>query len=400
MLFLGTTGGEICLFSIGSQIYRATMPISSNGLLSMALCGDYIFVGSGDGKVKKLGIADGKWNLTHEAQLDSKIMSLAVSNDKKELIAGTIGGKLYRVLENDLSFLIHTDAHTGCINDLHFSPKRSDQFVSIDENGCAKIWDLSEYKAVFTGRAGGVNSGTSCCVSLDDDTIVTGWRDGFIRCFDRNTQQVMWEVANAHRGAITSIYVDANYILSGGADGAVRVWARVNRKLLIQFNDQKKDIVSLFPDLNKPHLVHSCSMDRTISTYDLKQEKRVNGHQTANGALYGMSQRKDNELELVSCGQGAPIFFWDCDEAKPVAQIDYPYKVLSIQVSPSGRLLAFGTETNEVFIYSIQGQNQIQFIAKGLGHSGPVTKLKWTPDEKQIISVSSDSSISVWNFYG
>ena len=46
----------------------------------------------------------------------------------------------------------------------------------------------------------------------------------------------MWEVANAHRGAITSIYVDANYILSGGADGAVRVWARVNRKLLIQFN--------------------------------------------------------------------------------------------------------------------------------------------------------------------
>ena len=102
------------------------MPISSNGLLSMALCGDHIFVGSGDGKVKKLGIADGKWNLTHEAQLDSKIMSLAVSGDKKELIAGTIGGKLYRVLENDISFLIHTDAHTGCINDLHFSPKRSD----------------------------------------------------------------------------------------------------------------------------------------------------------------------------------------------------------------------------------------------------------------------------------
>jgi hypothetical protein len=33
--------------------------------------------------------------------------------------------------------------------------------------------------------------------------------------------------------------------------------------------------VSLFPDVNKPHLIHSCSMDRTISTYDLKQEKRL-----------------------------------------------------------------------------------------------------------------------------
>ena len=92
-------------------------------------------------------------------------------------------------------------------------------------------------------------------------------------------------------------------------------------------------------------------MDRTISTYDLKMEKRMNGHQTQNGALYGMTQRKDNEFELVSCGQGAPIYFWDCDEQLPVAQIDYPYKVLTIQVSPSGRFVAFGTETNEVFIY-------------------------------------------------
>ena len=83
-----------------------------------------------------------------------------------------------------------------------------------------------------------------------------------------------------------------------------------------------------------------------------------------------------------------------------MSQIDYPYKVLCIQVSPTGRLVAFGTETNEVFIYSLLGQNIVNFVAKGLGHSGPVTKLKWTPDEKQVISVSSDSSISVWNFYG
>ena len=55
-------------------------------------------------------------------------------------------------------------------------------------------------------------------------------------------------------------------------------------------------------------------MDRSVSTYDLKLEKRINGHSTTNGALYGMTQRKDNEHELVTCGQGAPIYFWDCDE--------------------------------------------------------------------------------------
>jgi WD40 repeat protein len=118
-------------------------------------------------------------------------------------------------LVDDLSYLLHTDAHNGGINDLNFSPKRSDQFASIDENGCTKIWDLSEYKSIFTGVTGKQSSGTSCCIALDDDTIIAGWRDGFIRCFDRS-QNILWEVANAHRGAITSIYADANYILSGG----------------------------------------------------------------------------------------------------------------------------------------------------------------------------------------
>ncbi len=120
---LGTTGGEVCIFSVYSRIYRATMPISSNGLMALAMVDDYIFVGGGDGKVKKLNIASGKWTLTHEAQLDSKIVSISVSADKKELIVGSIGGKLYRMLLADLSFMLHTDAHTGSINDLVFGAR-------------------------------------------------------------------------------------------------------------------------------------------------------------------------------------------------------------------------------------------------------------------------------------
>jgi len=64
---LGTTGGEVCIFSIASRIYRSTMPISSNGLMALAVVNDNIYVGGGDGKVKKLSISTGRWSLTHEA---------------------------------------------------------------------------------------------------------------------------------------------------------------------------------------------------------------------------------------------------------------------------------------------------------------------------------------------
>ena len=105
-----------------------------------------------------------------------------------------------------------------------------------------------------------------------------------------------------------------------------------------------------------------------------------------------MTQRKDNELELITSGQGAPIYFWDWDEINPVGEILYPYKVLTLDISPSGRFLAFGIETNELYIYSINGTNNFEILTKGVGHSGPITKLKWTPDEKQILSMIQNNS--------
>ena len=39
--------------------------------------------------------------------------------------------------------------------------------------------------------------------------VLVGYTDGFLRCFDtiENKCQI-WEIAKAHRGAITAIYAD------------------------------------------------------------------------------------------------------------------------------------------------------------------------------------------------
>jgi len=236
LLLTGTTSGEVCIFSVYNSIYRASMPVSSNGIHCAALGADHLYVGGGDGKIKKINLAAGQWTLSHEAQLDSKVMNINLSNDEKEMIVGTISGKMYRVLTGDLSFMLHSDAHSACINDVSFG-QDPNIFAAIDESGALKVWDLSEYKCQVTMMPSKVTGGVSCCIAKDDQCIITGWRDGFLRCFDMNKRAQMWEVANAHRGAITSIYADSNYILTGGQDGAVRVWQRQSRKLLTQFND-------------------------------------------------------------------------------------------------------------------------------------------------------------------
>ena len=61
MLLVGTGSGEICIFDVASCIYRASMPVSSNGLLCGAVEGDNLYVGGGDGKLKKLSMQNGQW---------------------------------------------------------------------------------------------------------------------------------------------------------------------------------------------------------------------------------------------------------------------------------------------------------------------------------------------------
>ena len=195
---------------------------------------NFLFIGGGDGRVKKLDLISGKWNLIHEAQFEGKVTSLSLSTDQKELVAGTSTDRIYRLLTTDLSYLVHTEAHDGSVNDISFGSTRSDQFCCIDSAGACKIWDSSEYKCVFNIKHPKLSPGRSCAI-LNDNTVMTGWDDGFVRCYEPSQGGPFWEITNAHKGPVTTVYGDKNYLLTGGAEGAERVWARTTRQLLIQF---------------------------------------------------------------------------------------------------------------------------------------------------------------------
>jgi WD40 repeat protein len=55
-----------------------------------------------------------------------------------------------------------------------------------------------------------------------------------------------------------------------------------------------------------------------------------------------------------------------------------------------------GSEIGEIWFFEVKG---FEFIGKSRGHSAALVNLKWSPDDKQITSVSRDGSICIWNFY-
>merc|ERR1711990_494849 len=111
---------------------------------------------------------------------------------------------------------------------------QSDMFGTVSRDGSVRVWDLHEYSIL-------AQNSEKCegkCISFSGNVaVVTGWKDGFIRSYDTASGLKNWEIANAHKGEVTSITdsLSAGAIVSGGEDGYVRVWHGTNRSMLADF---------------------------------------------------------------------------------------------------------------------------------------------------------------------
>lgn len=171
-----------------------------------------------------------------------------------------------------------------------------------------------------------------------------------------------WEIPTAHKGNICSIYMDQNYILSGGEDGLIRIWSRGVRKMISQINFHTKAVTRVMPDFAKPNLIHSCSMDKQVHSYDLKLEKKIAYHTAKNGHILDMTQKRTREFELVSCGFNNPISFWDIDVVNSTAEIVNQQKCNCIHMSNSGKYFLVGTDDCMIMCYETDTKKMIAQI--------------------------------------
>ena len=116
------------------------------------------------------------------------------------------------------------------------------------------------------------------------------------------------------------------------------------------------------------------------------------------GGMTDVSQRKDSELELVTCDIMGRLLSWDIDARDPVMAVQDPSReaLRSLSVSPSGRFLAFAGDD---FLLKVLDIVSGQVISVGQGHSNVIRTVVWTPDEKQILTGSDDTCICIWNFF-
>ena len=341
-----------------------------------------------------------------QIKMDSGIKSVSLSANKAELLVSCSSGQISRCLVDGLTHSPVSVSHTSSISCIAFPPAESLTagqtfcFATGTAAGEVRVWDLNDYSClsgIKFPRSGAV----ACLVMIDNDHILSGWMDGHVMCTDTKGRH-LWSIPTAHRDGTTAIaaHVDPSlqYFVTGGGDGAVRVWKYSNRELITQYTEHRKGVCKVIIDTRSPNIVHSVGGDCSVLSFDLKPARRVICHIVNSGAMMDMTQRKDAELELITCDSMGRLLYWDIDIRDPVMAVQDPSRcaVNCCCVSPTGKYLAFAGDD---FILKVMDMHTNVVVSMGRGHSSPIKALAWTPDERQIISGGSDSSLCVWNFY-
>ena len=361
-LYLGSKNGELIIFSLENLYFKNSFNVLNNGITSMVFFPETeeIIVSGGDGKVKKIlrtnpiegnhDILKVQHTIICEIALNSPVNSISVTSDQKEVVVSSMNGKIYRVLTSDLNYILHSTSHYSSINSIAFNEvnKINDSCFTVDDNGNMYQIDLNDFNILgFIPVNDDENAtnfvtppATSVCIG-DDESIFIGYGNGLLKNYSNDFTEKLFEI-QAHKGSINCIYVDGNYILTGGQDGIVRIWTRRNHELVMQIPAHHSNVREVFADINKPNLIYSCGDDRELICYDMKLQKRLNTQRVNNGFITGIAQKIERENEIISVGINCPLCVWDFYQVNPIKEINIGEKMMTVKISHNGKYFAAG----------------------------------------------------------
>lgn len=396
-LVAGSTSGDFSVVNVKTRRLTKNVPACSCGINSIAFFNAGVLVGGGDGSVLHfdLDFVD-----TSQVVLDGPIAGLALSASQNEAVVGTQTGSIFcirllvaqRFLQASLLF----ENHSSAVVQVAYAAGVSDRFATTSRDCTIRVWDASDYSIVTKCFVG--NAGIPTCLQYSLDVLLTGWTDGSIRCHSSDSGEYVWSIDSAHTGGVTALVLSHNqrFIVSAGVGGEVRVWDIRKRDMVSHLKEHSMAVTGLALYQDDMHVL-SCSRDRSILCWDLRGERRISSHIQRMGGINTVALSANQKL-VLSVGQEKRISFWDLRIDSPVNLIQKAHDEEATCIAVAHNLEVFATGGNDQLV-KLWDFDSGELLMDGVGHSGAVRSLAFSPDDRQLVSTGDDGSIFVWNVY-
>ncbi|GMF34158.1 unnamed protein product [Phytophthora fragariaefolia] len=398
-LIAGSSSGDFCVVGVKTRQLFKVVPACSCGVNSILYFDGGVLVGGGDGSVIHYGhdFVD-----TCHVALDSGIVGMSLNSGQNEIVAGTQAGSIFSVRlalgtsQRSLHATLLSENHSNGVVQIAYASEVSDRFATISRDCTIRVWDASDYSVATRCVVGDAGAPTSLQYSLD--ILLSGWTDGCIRSHSSDSGEPAWSIDNAHTGGVTALVLSHNqrFIVSAGVSGEVRVWDIRKRDLVSHLKEHSMAVTSLALYRDDLHVI-SCSRDRSLLCWDLRNERRISSHIQRMGGINTVALSVDQRL-VLSAGQEKRISYWDLRIDTPVTVIQKAHDEEATCIAVAHNLEVFATGGNDRLV-KLWDFNTNQLIMDGLGHSGNVRGLAFSPDDRQLVSVGDDGCVFVWNLY-
>lgn len=396
-LVAGSTSGDFSVVNVKTRRLIKNVSACSCGINSIAFFHAGVLVGGGDGSVVHfdLDFVD-----TCHVALDGPVASLALNAPQTEAVVGTQAGSIFRirllVAQRFLQPALLFENHSSAVIHVAYAAGVSDRFATTSRDCTIRVWDASDYSVVT--KCFVANAGAPTCLQYSLDVLLTGWTDGSIRCHSSDSGEQVWSIDNAHTGGVTALVLSHNqrFIVSAGVGGEVRVWDIRKRDMVSHLKEHSMAVTSLALYHDDMHVL-SCSRDRSILCWDLRNERRISSHIQRMGGINTVALSSNQKL-VLSAGQEKRISFWDLRIDSPVNIIQKAHDEEATCIAVAHRLEVFATGGNDRLV-KLWDANSGELLQDGVGHSGNVRSLAFSPDDRQLVSVGDDGSIFIWNVY-
>jgi len=232
----------------------------------------------------------------------------------------------------------HSSAQRDFVQSLVFSP--DGRILASGEYRMVKLWVREPNLPQFTL---GAEPATALAVSPDGKSIATTGADNVIRVWDSENGHPLKELTG-HTGAVNSLKFspDNKRLASGSADKTIRIWDVTSGKILAQA--ETASAVSAVTWVLGGKQLASAGGDNSIHLWDLPKDpgqpltpaKELTGHTQPVAALGTSPDGK----QLYSGSSDGSVRQWAADSGKQVRQMDHGAPVVSVAVSPNGKVLA------------------------------------------------------------
>uniref|UniRef100_A0AAR2J7L3 Cilia- and flagella-associated protein 52 n=1 Tax=Pygocentrus nattereri TaxID=42514 RepID=A0AAR2J7L3_PYGNA len=339
--YCGTTSGDIMKVNLKSRLLSSCGPVKqkfSKGVnaLKMLKTGD-LLVGSGDGAFSLC--SSNNFKIIKRVELEGGVSSVALRGEGQQVFVGTDAAQIY------------------CFGYTDFKPEL------ISTNHSSAVWDTAFPQAVK--------------IWISSTPLI---------------------IHNAHSMGVTAIVSsgDSKRLISGGGEGQVRVWdiLQDSYKLVATMKEHKASVNAIKIKSNNQECV-TASSDGACIIWDLL--RFVRNQMVLANTLFRTVCYHPEEYQIITSGTDRKIGYWEVYDGSAIRELEGSLTgaINGMDISQEGGHFVTGGDEKLIKVWHYF-DGDVTHV--GVGHSGSISSVRICPNNRFIISTSTDGAILIWRY--